>query len=244
VSGAAAPVGVSDEDVEERPELSDRPRLDGLGPGAASSSSARSARPCCRWSGGWGGSSAGGPRGGRTRPRKPLRPPLGAREAGGEDHVVVGEGGGRHAVAGRGVAELGEDDGPGDAAVGGDRQSEACVVVEEGEDLDVLGVLQRVEGEVRLPHLARQFGAEAHVGRPRALLRLGLDEARPAQVAVDGGRRDRDSVVVTEVPADRLGPGVEAGRGDGKRRAAWRWVSATGAASALRTPRRLPLSSG
>lgn len=128
--------------------------------------------------------------------------------------AVVGEGGGSHAVAGRGVAELGEDDGPGDASVGGGRQGEACVVVEEGEDLDVLAVLQRVVGEVRLPHLARQLGAQAHVGRPRALLRLGLDDARPAQVAVDGGRRDRDSVVVTEVPADLLDPGVEAGGGE------------------------------
>lgn len=40
-------------------------------------------------------------------------------EAGGEDHAVVGEGGGGDAMAGNGVAEFSQDDGAGDAGVGG-----------------------------------------------------------------------------------------------------------------------------
>jgi len=185
------PVGVSDEDIEERLELGDRPRLDGLGPEAASSSSARSARPCCRWSGGWGGSSSGGPRGGRARPRKPLQPPLGTQEAGGEDHVVVGEGGARHAVAGRGMPEPDEDDRPGDAAVDGDRQGEACMVVEEGKGRISISSASssgsRVKSDCHIsPVSSAQQRMEDHQGRC-------FGSTRPARRRWRWIRRDRDS---------------------------------------------------
>jgi hypothetical protein len=51
-----------------------------------------------------------------------------AGEAGGEDHAVVGEGGGRDAVSGDGLAEGITDDGAGDAGPGADVQGVAGVV--------------------------------------------------------------------------------------------------------------------
>ena len=60
-----------------------------------------------------------------------------AREAGGEDHAVVGEGGGRDAVLRAGGAEGQQDGGPGDPDMGGDGQGVAGVVVEPGQDLGV-----------------------------------------------------------------------------------------------------------
>ncbi len=48
-----------------------------------------------------------------------------ASTAGGEDHAVVGEGGVRDAMGVNGFAELGQDDGAGDAAVRGHRQGQA-----------------------------------------------------------------------------------------------------------------------
>jgi len=48
-----------------------------------------------------------------------------AGEAGGEDHAVVGECGVGDAMAGSGFGEFGDDDGAGDAAVGGDGDGQA-----------------------------------------------------------------------------------------------------------------------
>jgi len=50
---------------------------------------------------------------------------LAAGEAGGEDHAVVGEGGLGGAELLNGVTEGGDDDGAGDAGVGGDAEGEA-----------------------------------------------------------------------------------------------------------------------
>jgi hypothetical protein len=60
-----------------------------------------------------------------------------AGEAGGVDHAVVGERGGGVSVQVRGLAEGGQDDGPGDAGVRADVQREPGVVVEPGDDLAV-----------------------------------------------------------------------------------------------------------
>ena len=63
-----------------------------------------------------------------------------AGEAGGVDHAVVGQRGGGDAVLVSGFAEGGEHDRAGDPAVGGDVQGVAGVVVEPGDDLDVVPV--------------------------------------------------------------------------------------------------------
>src|ERR1700721_2552151 len=60
-----------------------------------------------------------------------------AGEAGGEDHAIVGQGGGRGAVLLTGGAEGEEDGGPGDPGVGGERERVAGVVVEPGQDLGI-----------------------------------------------------------------------------------------------------------
>ncbi len=59
-------------------------------------------------------------------------------EAGGEDHAVVGQGRGRNAMGGTGFAVCDGHDRAGDAAVGGDREGVAGVVVEPVEDFVVL----------------------------------------------------------------------------------------------------------
>jgi len=131
-------------------------------------------------------------------------------EAGGEDQTVVGQGGERDPVFGDGVAEGGHDGGSGDALVGGDGECVAGVVVEPGEDLDVLAVGEAVVGEVGLPGFVGLFGLEADVGGLRFLLRLRDDKVVSAQDPVDRRSGDGDVVVVLEVPADRVGAGIEA----------------------------------
>ncbi len=74
---------------------------------ASSSGSAGSVRLCRRWWGGWGGSSSGSMPRRRSSCSRPLRPPCAAGEAGGEDHAVVGQRGGRDPVGGNGLAERG-----------------------------------------------------------------------------------------------------------------------------------------
>jgi hypothetical protein len=54
-----------------------------------------------------------------------------------------------------GLTEGLDDEGAGDGPVGGDRQGVAGMVVQEGEDLDIRAVDQRVVGEVGLPALIR-----------------------------------------------------------------------------------------
>ena len=73
----------------------------------------------------------------RSSASKPLRPPLAAGQAGGEHHAVVGQRRRGRPVQGDRGAEGVHHDGAGDAAVGGDRQGVAGVVVEPGQDLGV-----------------------------------------------------------------------------------------------------------
>jgi hypothetical protein len=99
---------------------------------------------------------------------------LAAGQAGGEDHAVVGERGGRGAVGGDGDAELGEDDLAGDPVVGGAAQGAAGVVIEPGQDLGARPVSQRVVREAGLPALVRLAGGEPDTGRAGALARFGV----------------------------------------------------------------------
>ncbi len=101
----------------------------------------------------------------------------------------------------------------------GDAERQAGAVVEPGQDLGVLadlGVLgqQRVVGEIGLPGLVRHLGFEADVGRLGFLLRLGRDESGFAQMAADRCGRDRDVVMLSEVPGDRVGAGVQTNAGE------------------------------
>lgn len=110
------------------------------------------------------------------------------------------------AASGEGV----NDDGSGDALVGGDRQGVAGVVVDPGEDFCVGAIREAVVGEVGLPGFVGLFGFESDVGGAGLLLGLVGDTASGAEVPVDGRCGDRDVVVVLEVPAGRGGSGVQA----------------------------------
>ena len=84
-----------------------------------------------------------------------------------------------------GVLERVDHDGAGDLDVGGDGQGVAGVVVEPGQDLDVVTAAEAVVGEVGLPHLVGLLGGEADIGRPRPLLGGGHDQTLAAQRAID-----------------------------------------------------------
>ena len=103
------------------------------------------------------------------------------------------------------------DDGAGDAAVGGDREGVAGVVVEPVEDLHVGAVGQPPVGEVGLPAFVGLLGGEADVGRFGSLLRCGCDQPGRVQVAVDRGRPTRVRPWwCSQVPGDGVWPVVEA----------------------------------
>ena len=140
---------------------------------------------------------------------KPLRPPLPPEQPGGEHHPVVSQRRGRDTVCFQGVREGVDDDGTGDSAVGGDRDRVAGVVIEPAQDLDVGAVGEPPVGEVGLPALVRQVGLEPDVGRLRPLLRFDLGDGQAAQDPVDRRSRHGDLVVLGEVPADRVGAGIE-----------------------------------
>ncbi len=76
-----------------------------------------------------------------------------AGQAGGEDHAVVGQGGGRDAVLLAGSAEGEQHGGAGDPGVRGKRERVAGVVIEPGQDLGIRLAGERVVGEVGLPAL-------------------------------------------------------------------------------------------
>jgi hypothetical protein len=146
---------------------------------------------------------------------EPVAAALAAGQAGGEDHPVVGQGGGRDSVLGHGSAELGEHDRAGDPVVRGHRQRVAGVVVEPGQDLHVLpGAAvagEPVMGEVGLPGLVRLLGLEPEIGGLRFLPRLRGDQAAGGQMSADGGPGDPETVVVLQVPADGVRTRVQAG---------------------------------
>ena len=64
--------------------------------------------------------------------------------------------------------------GAGDAAVGGDRQGVAGVVVDDAQDLCVGAVGQAVVGEVGLPALVGLFGLEPDVRGARSFAWFGV----------------------------------------------------------------------
>jgi hypothetical protein len=140
-------------------------------------------------------------------------------EPGGEHRPVVGQCGGRHTVGFQGLRECVDDDRAGDSTVGGDRQGVAGVVVEPAQDLHILagptvGTGELVVGEVGLPRLVGLLGDEPDVGGAGAFARVRSDQAVGGEVPGHGGARDRDVMVVLQVPADCVGPGVEALRGE------------------------------
>jgi len=72
-----------------------------------------------------------------------------------------------------------------------------------------VGAGPRVVGEVGLPALVGQLGLEADVGRLGSFLRFRGDQAGVAQAAVDASPGHGGAVVVVQVPADGVRPGVE-----------------------------------
>jgi hypothetical protein len=113
-------------------------------------------------------------------------------------------------VLGDGRAELPGHVRAGDGGVGGDAQGVPGVVIQPGQDLGAGAAGERVVGDVGLPALVRHRCLKADVGRPRALARLGDDQAAGGQVPADRGGRDPDLVVVFQVPGDGVRPGVQA----------------------------------
>jgi hypothetical protein len=77
-----------------------------------------------------------------------LRPPRPPEKRGGKHHAVVSQRRGWDAAGGNSFAEFGQHDGAGDAAVGGDRQCVAGVVVDPAEDLDVGAIGEPPVGDV------------------------------------------------------------------------------------------------
>jgi hypothetical protein len=86
------------------------------------------------------------------------------------------------------------------------------VVVDDVEDLHLGAAGQSHVGDVHLPALVGQLGAEAHVGALRALVRLGGDEPVGLEHPPDRRRRrGRPAPVAAgQVHADRLGSSVDA----------------------------------
>jgi hypothetical protein len=107
-----------------------------------------------------------------------------------------------------------EHDDAGDPEVGSDRQGVTGVIVEPGEDLDVDQVGEAVVGEVGLPHLVGLLGLEPDVGRAGPLARGWRDQPAALQGAVDRRSRHPELVMLLEVPADRVRPGVQTSGGE------------------------------
>jgi len=113
-------------------------------------------------------------------------------------------------VGGTGFAEFGEHDGAGDAAVGGDREGVAGVVVEPAQDLDMGVIGEPPVGEVGLPAFVGLLGGKPDVGGFGPLLRLRADQPGRAQMPVDRRCPDGQAVMVAQMPGDRRRPVVEA----------------------------------
>ena len=135
---------------------------------------------------------------------------LSAGESGGEHHAVVGQCGCWNAMGGMGFAECVEDDGSGDAVVGGDGECVAGVVVEPGQDFGVDASGDPPVGEVGLPALVGLFGGEADVGGLGSFRRGRCYQPGRGEVAADRGDRHREVVVMVQVPGDGVRSGVEA----------------------------------
>jgi hypothetical protein len=137
-----------------------------------------------------------------------------AGQPGSDDHAVACHSRGGRAVGGYGGLEGREYDRAGDPVARGDRQRVPAVVIEPGQDLGTGPVRERVAREVSLPALAGLLGLEPDAGRPRALARLGGDQAAPGEVPADGCRGHQGLVVVLQVPGDRHRAGIQALAGE------------------------------
>jgi hypothetical protein len=84
------------------------------------------------------------------------------------------------------------------------------MVIQPGQDLGIGPAGERVVGEVGLPALVRLLSGEPDAGRLRPLARLRGDQPSPHQVPADRSRRHGELMVVTQVPADRVRPGIQA----------------------------------
>ncbi len=103
----------------------------------------------------------------------------------------------------RALREFGDDDGAGDAVVGGDRDRVAGVVVEPAEDFDVGAVGEPPVGEVGLPAFVGLFGGEADVGRFGPFLWCWVRPGRPRRRwRLIEAARHLQLVVVFQVPGD------------------------------------------
>ena len=109
-----------------------------------------------------------------------------------------------------GFAEGIHDDGSGDAAVRGDRECVAGVVVEPGEDFGVGLVGEPPVGEVGLPAFVGLVGGEADVGGLGAFRRCRCHQPGRGEVAADRGDRHLQLVVMFQMPGDGVGSGVKA----------------------------------
>jgi hypothetical protein len=145
----------------------------------------------------------------RSSVSRPLRPPLPP-----DSRVVktiplnVSQCRGRGAMPGHGGAEGGQHDRPGNPGVGGQVQHIPGMIIQPADDLRVAAISQSQVGEVRLPAFVRQVRLEPQVRRAGPLGRVRGDQPGPGQVPAHRRRRYPDLVVVFQVPADRVRPGV------------------------------------
>ena len=84
------------------------------------------------------------------------------------------------------------------------------MVIEPGEDLDVGAVSEAMMGEVGLPGLVGLVGLEPNVGRLWFLLRFRANQPCSFQHPIHSRSRDRDLMMVLEVPDNRVSARVEA----------------------------------
>jgi hypothetical protein len=108
-----------------------------------------------------------------------------------------------------GFTELGQHYGAADAAMGGDRERVAGVVIKPVEDLHMSAISEPPVGEVGLPALIGLLGGDPDIRRLGPLLRGGGDQPGRGQVAVDCRYRHNQAVVVLQVPGDGVRAVVE-----------------------------------
>jgi hypothetical protein len=113
-------------------------------------------------------------------------------------------------MCGNGFLERVQDNRSGDAAVGGDRERVAGVVVEPGQDFGVGRVGEPPVGEVGLPAFVGLVGSQTDVGGLGTFRRCWGDQSGCGEVAADRGDRHLQLVVMFQMPGDGVGSGVEA----------------------------------
>ena len=109
----------------------------------------------------------------------------------------------------RGAEDI-DDDVAGHRRVDGAAQSEAGVVVEEREDLDVGAVGQGPVGEVGLPALVRQVRLEPQVGALGSLARFRRDQPFAGQDPPDRRHRWHGPSLALQVGVQGVRAGIQA----------------------------------